>query len=58
MYKLIEPFEYDKIYTGNKKTAIKNIVNDIKYNNNNLKLSILDIKTGKKYSYIISKSLK
>tara|TARA_Y100000768_G_scaffold385425_2_gene371529 strand:+ start:9933 stop:10112 length:180 start_codon:yes stop_codon:yes gene_type:complete len=58
MYKLVHPFEYDMIYNTDKKTAIKKILKDIKYFDNNLKISIIDIKTGKTYSYIISKSLK
>ena len=58
MYKLIHPFEYDMIYSVDKKTAIKKILKDIKYFDNNLKISIIDIKTGKTYSYIINKSLK
>tara|TARA_B100000902_G_C26964067_1_gene741970 strand:+ start:173 stop:349 length:177 start_codon:yes stop_codon:yes gene_type:complete len=58
MYKLVHPFEYDTIYDNDKDTAIKKILKDIKYNNSNLKIGIIDIKTGKKYTYIISKSLK
>lgn len=58
MYKLIAPFEYKKIYETDIQVAIKNILKDIKYFDNNLKISILDIKTGKTYSYIINKSLK
>ena len=58
MYKLTYPFDYDKIYETDIQTAIINILKDIKYFNNNLKIGILDIKTGKIYSYIINKSLK
>jgi len=58
MYKLTYPFYYDKIYETDKKTAIINILKDIKYFDNNLKIGIIDIKTGKKYNYIINKSLK
>ena len=55
MYKLIEPFEYDKIYNyHDKKYVLKQIYKDLKYyNTNNIKIRIKDIKTGKNYTYFI-----
>lgn len=54
MFKLVEPFELDKIYKYQKKQAIKNIYNDLKYLNlKNNKFKIKDINTGIEYSYFI-----
>ena len=55
MYKLIEPFEYDKIYNNsNKYNVIKQVYKDLKYYNvANIKFKIKDIRTGKYYTYFI-----
>ena len=57
MYKLIRPFEYDKLYNDlNKRNVIKEICKDIKQLNlkyDNIHLEIKNINTGKIYSYII-----
>lgn len=54
MYKLIKPFENDKIYNNDISGCINEIYKDLKYLNiNNLKITIKDVKTGCNYSYCI-----
>tara|TARA_B110000208_G_scaffold151734_1_gene183359 strand:- start:984 stop:1163 length:180 start_codon:yes stop_codon:yes gene_type:complete len=58
MYKLILPFESNKIYNEiNKNKVIKQIFNDFKnsLNLNNVNITIKDIHTGNNYSYYIIK---